>query len=70
MPLLGLGLHIGDSDPDTIVGPLIDGVLRTEAGQFLNLESGGFLKFDLPPFLITEADENLHTEAAEQILTD
>jgi len=46
MPFLGLGLHIGDSDPDTIVGPVIDGVLRAEVGDFLLVEAGQFLAFD------------------------
>ena len=46
MPILGLGLYIGDSDPDTIVGPVIDGVLRTEIGEFLRTEAGQYLAFD------------------------
>lgn len=47
MPFLGLGLYIGDLDPDTILGPPIDGVLRTEAGDFLKLEAGQYLAFDI-----------------------
>jgi hypothetical protein len=47
MPFLGLGLHVGDLDPDTIVGPVIDGVLRTEVGDFLKLEAGQYLAFDI-----------------------
>lgn len=46
MAFLGLGLHIGDTDADSIVGPIIDGVLRTEAGAFLKTEAGQFLAFD------------------------
>lgn len=47
MPFLGLGLHVGDLDPDSIIGPVINGVLRTEAGDFLKLESGQYLAFDI-----------------------
>lgn len=46
MPYFGLGLHIGDYDPDSVVGPVIDGVLRTEAGAFLQVEAGQYLAFD------------------------
>jgi len=46
MPLLGIGLHIGDSDPDSIVGPVINGVLRSELGEYLRTEAGEYLAFD------------------------
>ena len=46
MPLLGIGLHIGDTDSDSVVGPILDGILRTEAGAFLITEAGQFLAFD------------------------
>ena len=46
MPFLGIGLHIGDTDSDSIVGPIIGGILRTEAGAFLITEAGNFLQFD------------------------
>jgi len=47
MPLLGLGLHIGDSDGDAAVGPPgPDGVIQSEAGAFLQVEAGQFLAFD------------------------
>ena len=46
MPFLGLGLHIGDSDPDTIVGPPRDKALRTESGAYLIIEAGNYLLFD------------------------
>jgi len=47
MPFLGLGLHLGDADADSIVGwggP--DGVIQTEAEDFLLVEAGQFLAFD------------------------
>lgn len=47
MPFLGLGLHIGDTDADSIVGvggP--DGVIQTEAGAFLQTEDGSYLAFN------------------------
>jgi hypothetical protein len=69
MPFLGLGLHIGDIDPDSILGPPIHDALRTEAGMFLNIEAGGILQLNLPPFLTTEADEIIESEASERILT-
>jgi hypothetical protein len=50
MPFLGLGLHLGDVDADSIVGigggPTIDGVIQTEAEDFLQVEAGQFLAFD------------------------
>lgn len=49
MPELGLRLGIGDVDADSIVGPPIggpDGVIQTEAGDFLQVEAGQFLAFD------------------------
>lgn len=46
MPFHGIGLHIGDTDSDSIVGPILDGILRTEAGAFLITEAGQFLAFD------------------------
>jgi hypothetical protein len=49
MPFLGLGLHLGDADADSIVGwggPVIDGVIQTEAEDFLLVEAGQFLAFD------------------------
>lgn len=46
MPFLGLGLHIGDYDPDTIIGPPINKVLRTESGAYLIIEAGNYLLFD------------------------
>ena len=48
MPFLGLGLSSGDVDADSIVGigggP--DGVIQTEAEDFLLVEAGQFLAFD------------------------
>ena len=51
MPFLGLGLHLGDADADSIVGigggpPAPDGVIQTEAEDFLLVEAGQFLAFD------------------------
>ena len=51
MPLLSLGLHIGDIDADSIVGIIDndgapDGVIQSEAGAFLQTEGGAFLAFD------------------------
>jgi hypothetical protein len=50
MPFLGLGLYLGDVDADSIVGiiggPTIDGVIQTEAEDFLLVEAGQFLAFD------------------------
>ena len=46
MPFLGLGLHIGDSDPDRIIGPPRDGALRAESGAYLIIEAGNYLLFD------------------------
>jgi len=50
MPFLGLGLYLGDADADSIVGigggPTIDGVIQTEAEDFLLVEAGQFLAFD------------------------
>lgn len=47
MPFLGLGLHIGDIDADSIVGiggP--DGVIQAESGAFLQTEDGSYLAFN------------------------
>jgi hypothetical protein len=49
MPLFGLGLYIGDTDSDSQVGPTPggpDGVIQTEAADFLQVEAGQFLAFD------------------------
>lgn len=50
MPLLSLGLHIGDIDADSIVGIIDngapDGVIQTEAGAFLQTEDGSYLAFN------------------------
>jgi hypothetical protein len=49
MPLFGLGLFIGDTDADSQVGPTPggpDGVIQTEAEDFLQVEAGQFLAFD------------------------
>ena len=46
MPLLALGLHIGDYDPDAITGPVVDGVLLTENSNRLVQEGFGFIEFD------------------------
>ena len=50
MPFLGLGLYLGDVDADSIVGigggPTIDGVIQSEAEEFLQEEAGQFLAFD------------------------
>jgi len=49
MPLFGLGLFIGDTDADSQVGPPIggpDGVIQSEAEDFLQVEAGQFLAFD------------------------
>lgn len=51
MPELGLRLSIGEVDADSIVGPpiggpTIDGVIQSEAEDFLQVEAGQFLAFD------------------------
>ena len=47
MPYFGLGLHIGDTESDSQVGPSRpDGVIQTEAADFLQVEAGQFLAFD------------------------
>lgn len=49
MPYFGLGLHIGDTEGDSQVGPSPsgpDGVIQTEAQDFLQVEAGQFLAFD------------------------
>jgi len=49
MPFFGLGLFIGDTDADSQVGPTPggpDGVIQTEAEDFLQVEAGQFLAFD------------------------
>ena len=50
MPLFGLGLFIGDTDADSQVGPPTpggpDGVIQSEAEDFLLVEAGQFLAFD------------------------
>ena len=46
MPYFGLGLHIGDTEGDTAIGPTINGVIQTEAADFLQVEAGQFLAFD------------------------
>jgi hypothetical protein len=51
MPELGLRLSIGEVDADSIIGPIaggptIDGVIQTEAEDFLQVEAGQFLAFD------------------------
>jgi hypothetical protein len=51
MPSFGLGLHIGDTEGDSQVGPTPpgggpDGVIQTEAEDFLQVEAGQFLAFD------------------------
>ena len=51
MPELGLRLSIGEVDADSIIGPIgggpiIDGVIHTEAEDFLLVEAGQFLAFD------------------------
>jgi hypothetical protein len=50
MPYFGLGLHIGDTESDSQVGPTPpggpDGVIQTEAQDFLQVEAGQFLAFD------------------------
>ena len=50
MPELGLRLGLGDVDADSIVGPIgdqgPDGVIQSEAGDFLLVEAGQFLAFD------------------------
>ena len=48
MPFFGLGLFIGDTDADSQVGPTPggpDGVIQTEAEDFLQVEAGQFLAF-------------------------
>jgi len=40
MPQLGVGLFIGDTDGDSIVGPVIDGVIMAEDGAYIITESG------------------------------
>jgi hypothetical protein len=48
MPFLGLGLHIGDIDADSIVGIDVgpDGVIQAESGAFLQTEDGSYLAFN------------------------
>ena len=51
MPFLGLALSIGEVDADSIIGPIgdpggPDGVIQTEAADFLLVEAGQFLAFD------------------------
>lgn len=51
MPLFGLGLFIGDIENDSQVGPTPppggpDGVIQSEAADFLQVEAGQFLAFD------------------------
>ena len=50
MPYFGLGLFIGDIENDSQVGPPSfggpDGVIQTEAQDFLQVEAGQFLAFD------------------------
>lgn len=49
MPYFGLGLHIGDIEADSQVGPPPsgpDGVIKTEAEDFIQVEAGQFLAFD------------------------
>ena len=49
MPELGLRLSIGEVDADSIIGPIVggpDGVIQTEAEDFLLVEAGQFLAFD------------------------
>ena len=52
MPELGLRLSIGEVDADSIIGPPTggppppDGVIQSEAGDFLLVEAGQFLAFD------------------------
>jgi len=49
MPFFGLGLFIGDTDADSQVGPTPggpDGVIQSEAEDFLQVEAGQFLAFD------------------------
>jgi hypothetical protein len=51
MPELGIRLSIGEVDADSIIGPIgggpiIDGVIQTEAEDFLLVEAGQFLAFD------------------------
>ena len=40
MPQLGVGLFIGDTDGDSIVGPVIDGVIMAEDGAYIITETG------------------------------
>jgi hypothetical protein len=50
MPELGLRLSIGEVDADSIIGPIAgggpDGVIQTEAEDFLLVEAGQFLAFE------------------------
>ena len=46
MPQLGILLGL-DATIDSVVGPPIDNVLRTEAGAFILNEAGDFLGLDL-----------------------
>jgi hypothetical protein len=51
MPELGLRISIGEVDADSIIGPIepgptVDGVIQTEAEDFLLVEAGQFLAFD------------------------
>ena len=49
MPELGIRLSIGEVDADSIIGPISqgpDGVIQTEAEDFLLVEAGQFLAFD------------------------
>lgn len=45
--MLTIDLNVGVPKPLTASGvPIIDGVLRAENGDFLQLENGNFLAFD------------------------
>lgn len=47
MPDLALGLAIGEGDANAALGPGgPDGVIQTEAGDFMQVEAGQYLAFD------------------------
>ncbi len=63
MPQLGVGLFIGDTDGDSIVGPVIDGVIMAEDGAYIITESGvdklAFEPTSNPPQTFTNSDSSL-----------
>ena len=52
MPVLSLGLTLGEGDANVTIGPVgggppaPDGVIQAESGAFLQVEAGQYLAFD------------------------